>query len=57
MCVCEGNSMKQKMFSVPVPVSRGEAAAQLHVQRWLRQVQLEELQRGGGAEGGVQLLG
>lgn len=38
------------------PVSGGEAAARLHVQRRISQVQFEELQGGIGAEGGVQLL-
>lgn len=39
------------------PVRGGEAAAQLHVQRRLSQVQLEKLQGGTGAEGGIELLG
>lgn len=35
----------------------GEPAAGLHLQRELCQVQLKDLKRGSGAEGGIQLLG
>lgn len=43
--------------SVSLPVRGGVCSAELHVQRRLSQVQLKDLQRGSGTEGGIQLLG